>query len=70
MLDRECPFCKSNNIAVVFAHGSNMGYVGFDGLDKRTPILYAVRCLDCHAQTGAYESAMMAREAWKGVEKA
>lgn len=65
MLDRECPFCKSNNVAVVLAHGGGMSYVGLDGSKKKVPILYTVRCLDCHAQTGAYESGRMARDAWR-----
>ena len=69
MLDRECPFCGSNNVAVVIAHGSGMEYVGVDGSKKKVPVLYAVRCLDCRAQTAAYESGRMAREAWKGVAK-
>lgn len=66
MLDRECPFCKSNNVAVVLAHGSGMDFVDIDGNKKKVPVLYVVRCLDCRAQTGVYESARMAREAWKG----
>lgn len=69
MLDRECPFCKSNKVEVVLAHGGGMRYVDFDGVEKKVPILYTVKCLDCRAQTGAYESARMARDAWKGVEK-
>ena len=66
MLERRCPFCKSDNVAVVLAHGGGMDYVDIDGNKKKVPVLYAVRCLDCRAQTGAYESARMARDAWKG----